>query len=118
MIVNDTHCHFFSTRFFAALGRQVDASAPEPEQAALAKLGWEAPGSAEELADRWTRELDRAGVRRATLIASVPGDAESVGIAVKRHPDRFVGWFMVDPTAPDLDRTLTNGLGQLGLRGV
>ncbi len=91
MNINDAHCHFFSTPFFAGLGGD----------AALAKLGWDAPGSAESLADRWVAELDRHQVARAALIASVPGDAASVEAAVSVHRDRFVGFFMVDPTQPD-----------------
>ena len=87
-MLNDAHCHFFSTPFFAALGG-ADA---------LAKLGWDAPGSVETLADRWVAELDRHKVARAALIASIPGDAPSVAAAVRRHRDRFVGFFMVDPT--------------------
>ena len=39
--------------------------------------------------------------RAPLLIASVPGDAASVAAAVRRHPTRFVGFFMVDPTQPD-----------------
>ena len=88
--LNDVHCHFFSTPFFAALGGDQ----------ALAKLGFEPPGTADALADRWVKELDRHGVARAALIASLPGDAGSVAAAVQRHPGRFVGFFMVDPTAP------------------
>src|SRR5258708_38032294 len=88
---NDAHCHFFSTPFFATLGGD----------GALATLGWDAPGPAEALADRWIAELDRHQVSRAALIASVPGDASSVATAVSRHPGRFVGFFMVDPTQPD-----------------
>ncbi len=99
MTLNDSHCHFFSTPFFAALGRALkDADPKAPEQTALTKLGWEPPGTAEQLADRWVVELDHRGVSRAALIASVPGDASSVATAVKRHPRRFVGFFMVDPT--------------------
>jgi hypothetical protein len=50
-------------------------------------------------------ELDRYGVSRAALIASVPGDEDSVSAAVAAHPDRFFGYFMSDPTRPDaLDR--------------
>ena len=90
-MINDAHCHFFSTPFFTTLGGD----------AALAKLGWEAPGTAEALADRWVAELDRHQVSRAALIASVPGDAASVAAAVSRHRGRFVGFFMVDPTQPD-----------------
>jgi len=90
-MINDAHCHFFSTPFFAALGGD----------AALAKLGWEAPGTAEALADRWAAELDKQRVSRAALIASMPGDAASVAAAVSRHRERFVGFFMADPTQSD-----------------
>ena len=69
-MINDAHCHFFSTPFFAPLGGD----------AALTKLGWDAPGTAEALADRWVAELDRHQVSRAALIASVPGDAASVAV--------------------------------------
>jgi uncharacterized protein len=106
--LNDVHCHFFSTRFFAALGGD----------AAIAKLGWEAPGAAAALADRWAAELDRHGVDRAALIASVPGDAASVASAVTRHPTRFVGFFMVDPTQPDAAATAAAALATGALRTI
>jgi uncharacterized protein len=111
--VNDAHCHFFSSTFFATLARQRGDAEPSAETV-TAELGWEAPGEPERLADRWVAELDRAGVSRAALIASVPGDEGSVSAAVARHPSRFVGFFMVDPTAPDprarVERALANGL--------
>jgi hypothetical protein len=88
MSLNDSHCHFFSAAFFTALGGD----------AALTKLQWDAPDSNEALADRWVAELDRHGVSRAAIIASMPGDSESVSAAVRRHPTRLVGFFMVDPT--------------------
>jgi predicted TIM-barrel fold metal-dependent hydrolase len=100
--MNDSHCHFFSQRFFAALGRNLpDANPDAPEETALARLAWETPGTAEQLADRWITELDRHDVARAALMASVPGDGESVARAVRRHPTRVVGFFMVDPTTPE-----------------
>jgi hypothetical protein len=107
-MINDAHCHFFSTPFFAALGGD----------AALAKLGWEAPGSAEQLADRWVSECGRRGVSRAALIASVPGDAGSVASAVLRHPDRFVGFFMVDPTQTDAAVRAAEAIDRDGLRAI
>jgi len=107
-VLNDAHCHFFSTSFFAALGGG----------AAIEKLGWETPGSAETLADRWVAELDRAGVSRAVLIASVPGDAASVAAAVKRHRDRFVGFFMADPTRPDAAATAADAIDHGGLGAI
>jgi predicted TIM-barrel fold metal-dependent hydrolase len=117
--MNDAHCHFFSTPFFAALGRQLkDADPRAPDETALAKLGWDPPGTAEALADRWVSELDRAGVSRAVMIASVPGDAGSVAAAVLRHPRRLVGFFMVDPTQPDAAAQTAAALDAGGLRGI
>ena len=106
--MNDAHCHFFSTPFFAALGGD----------AAIAKLGWESPGTAEALADRWVAELDRHHVGRAALIASVPGDAASVAASVARHPDRFVGFFMLDPTQRDAASTAAVASDSRALRGI
>ena len=108
MNINDAHCHFFSTPFFGALGGD----------AALAKLGWDAPGTAESLADRWVDELDRHQVARAALIASVPGDAASVEAAVSVHRDRFVGFFMVDPTQPDAAVRASASIERGGLRAI
>ena len=107
-MLNDVHCHFFSTPFFAALGGD----------AAISALAWDPPGTADALADRWVAELDRAGVSRAALIASIPGDAPSVGAAVKRHRNRFVGMFMVDPTKPDAAETAATMIDKQGLRGI
>jgi predicted TIM-barrel fold metal-dependent hydrolase len=107
-MINDAHCHFFSTPFFASLGGD----------AALATLGWDPPGTAEALADRWVADLDRSRVSRAALIASLPGDAGSVGTAVRRHPDRFVGFFMVDPTRPDAAAGAAQAIDRDGLRAI
>jgi uncharacterized protein len=107
-MINDAHCHFFSTPFFAPLGGE----------AALDRLGWDAPGTPEALADRWVVELDRHQVSRAALIASVPGDAASVAAAVTRHRDRFVGFFMVDPTQPDAAARASETIAGGGLRAM
>ncbi len=100
--VSDAHVHFFSHNFFAALAAQQTArsgQAANPESIA-ATLGWQAPPpEPDALALRWVQELDRWGVRRAALIASIPGDEASAAAAVRAHPDRFYGHFMVDPTA-------------------
>jgi predicted TIM-barrel fold metal-dependent hydrolase len=104
-VIADAHVHFFSHRFFAAL--------PGSE-----KLGWELPGTdPAELAGRWVDELDRNHVGRAALIASVPGDEESVSAAVGKYPDRFYGYYMCNPLAPEaLDRAEKALAG--GLQGV
>ncbi|MEZ5316742.1 MAG: amidohydrolase family protein, partial [Vicinamibacterales bacterium] len=117
MHIADCHCHFFSAGFFEAVGREArvatGAATAVPE-----RLGWEAPGTDEALADRWVAELDRHGVSRAVLIASAPGDEESVARAVRRHPTRLVGAFMFNPAAPDAEARLAQALGPLGLKLV
>ena len=116
--MNDSHCHFFSEQFFATLGRQRPPGSPQSAADIVAALGWDPPGSPEDLADRWVKELDRAGVARAALMASVPGDEESVARAVARHPSRIVGFFMLDPTAPDAPARTEHAFDRLGLRAV
>jgi predicted TIM-barrel fold metal-dependent hydrolase len=61
-------------------------------------------------------ELDRNHVARASLIASVPGDEESVAAALARHPGRFVGFFVLNAAAPDAVARATRAYGELGLR--
>jgi uncharacterized protein len=116
-MLNDAHCHFFSTRFFEALAQQ-KGLAPEQADTLIAQLGWEAPGTPEALADRWVAELDKHGVDRTALIASVPRDEKSVAVAVARHPARFVGYFMFDPTADGAGDRLIETLARPGMRVV
>ena len=106
MTTCDAHLHFFSPGFFAALGATKDA---------IAGIGFDDPVSTEALADRWVAELDANGVARAALMASLPGDADSVAITVLRHPSRFVGFFMIDPTRDDAVAYATRALDE-GLR--
>ena len=111
--INDTHCHFFSSRFLELLAPERGGAA-----AAAAWLGWDAPGTARNLADRWVAELDRNGVGRAALIASIPGDESSVAEALDAHPSRFVGFAMHNPAAPDAAAALTRAFAELHVRTV
>ena len=97
--VHDSHVHFFSHEFYSALARQKKA----PDAEALgALLSFEIPQpDPAVLAARWAAELDQHGVQRAALIASIPGDEHSVSAAVRLHPERFFGYFMLDPTQAD-----------------
>ena len=116
-VVHDCHCHFFSMRFFEALGREKHGLVSQVTAEAVAlELGWEAPGDPVALARRWIEELDRHQVSRAALIASMPGDEESVAEAVVANPKRFVGFFVVNPVAPDGLEHARRGLGLLGMR--
>lgn len=122
MRTNDAHCHFFSRRFFdglfEAVLRQNAADRTTPDERIIQAIAWHAPNDNADLADRWASELDRHGVSRAVLMASVAGDERSVAEAVARHPARFVGFFMFDPTADGADDRLAAALADRGLRGV
>jgi predicted TIM-barrel fold metal-dependent hydrolase len=112
--VSDAHVHFLSPGFFAALARQKGA----PISDELSAAGFEAPqGDASALAARWVEELDRHGVTNTVLIGSVPGDEKSVIGAVRSFPDRFYGFFMIDPTQPDAAERADAALDE-GLRGI
>ena len=104
-MINDGHIHFFSPNFFAGLGADTRA---------VAALGWDLPDSVEKLGTRWVAELDTHKVEKAALIASLPGDADAVAKAVALNADRFVGFFMLDPTREDavayVERALDEGL--------
>jgi len=94
--VSDAHVHFFSRRFFEALGAQCGKSAAE----VAAAVEWELPpADATGLARRWVEELDAHGVERAALIASIPGDEASTVAAASAYPDRFYAYAMVNPLA-------------------
>jgi len=108
--VADSHVHFFSRPFFSALAEQKKV----PVESLEALLGWQLPpDDPEQLAASWIQELDRRGIANAVLIASVPGDHDSVIAAVRRFPQRFFGYMMVNPGAPDVavqvERALASG---------
>src|SRR5947209_6582401 len=113
--VSDAHVHFFSRSFFEALAKQK----PGLDGAHIpGLLGWDAPAANPEgLADAWVAELDRHGVRRAVLIGSVPGEQHAVASAIGRHPDRFYGYCMVDPTQSDAQNQFCDAIAS-NLRGL
>jgi predicted TIM-barrel fold metal-dependent hydrolase len=95
--IADAHIHFFSQRFFSELAEQKKVSL----EALESLLGWQLTGAdAETLADAWIQQLDGQGIQRAALIASVPGDHESVMAAVRKFPQRLYGYMMVNPKSP------------------
>ncbi|HEX5228040.1 MAG TPA: amidohydrolase family protein [Bryobacteraceae bacterium] len=106
LAVADAHVHLFSPKFFATLAQQKGVSSAD----VLGQLHWQLP---EKLAHAWVRELDQQGVEKSVLIASIPGDAESVIAAVDGLPHRFYGYAMVNPSAPgaleEADAALASG---------
>ncbi len=119
--VIDAHAHFFSHTFFVTLAKGL--AEPPAEDQLYAVLGEKLafdfpPREHAELAGRWVEELDRHSIARTVLIASVPGDEDSVAAAVSAHPDRFIPYFMLNPKAPDaLDRT-ERAFRELGMKGL
>jgi len=112
-MINDAHCHFFSSRFLELLA----PNAGDADTIA-SRLQWDPPGTPTELGDRWIGELDRRGVNRAALIASVPGDAVSVAEAVAHHPHRLVGFFMHNPLGHGSEAILERAFRELHMRAV
>jgi hypothetical protein len=113
--VSDAHVHFFSHAFFGSLAVQKGV----PEAAIGETLGWQLPPSQpEELAEIWANELDRCGVGQAALIASFPGDEDSVARAVARFLSRFHGYFMLNATAPDAADRAQRAVAGPHLQGI
>ena len=98
--VSDAHVHFFSHHFFATLGKQKGDLGAED---VIRIAGCEPPPADPVLLGRrWVEELDQATVASAVLIASVPGDEDSVAAAVSKFPDRLYGYFLLNPLALDV----------------
>jgi predicted TIM-barrel fold metal-dependent hydrolase len=112
--VADAHVHFFSRRFFETLGAQGGRTA----QQVAAATAWDLPPEdPAELAQAWAAALEAYGITQAALISSVPGDEASVASAVAARPDRFFGYFMLNPMEEDaLDRA--RAAFRAGLHGV
>jgi len=113
--VTDAHIRFFSRHFFAGLAEQkkLTIEALEP------LLGWPMPPEDPvQLADTWVQQLERFGVSRAVLIASVPGDHNSVIAAVAQHPQRFWGYMMVNPAAPNAEAYVERALATGHMHGL
>jgi predicted TIM-barrel fold metal-dependent hydrolase len=110
----DAHVHFFSPAFFARLAAESGQTVAETGRT----LDWRIPPSCADLAAAWKQELDESSVARAALIASIPGDEDSVAAAVELHPDRFWGFFMVNPAAPDGVARVQKALAGGRMQGV
>jgi predicted TIM-barrel fold metal-dependent hydrolase len=107
LAVSDSHVHFFSHSFFTGLAAQAQTTVESLGPA----LNWSLPDKdPEHLAESWVRELDRHGVSKSVLIASVPGDHHSVIAAVRRFPQRFYGYMMVNPLASDARANVESAL--------
>jgi uncharacterized protein len=117
----DAHAHFFSQRFLQTLISQSPALSQEPDPLARAAAltGWTLPpADPAVLASVWKEELDRHEIAAALLLASVPGDEESIAAAVAAYPERIFGGFFLNPTQPDAEARVRRALDELKLRVI
>lgn len=75
----------------------------------------EPPGDDAAMADRWAAEVERHRLVRVVFLTG--GGNDRLAAAVRRHPDRFVGFAHHDPFAPDAAAELERAVTTLGLRG-
>ncbi|MBA3973064.1 MAG: amidohydrolase [Candidatus Solibacter sp.] len=112
----DAHVHFFSHRFYSMLAAQKGDGATA--ESVCEELGWPVPPEdPAELAAWWVKDLDRHQISRACLLASLPGDEESVIAAVRAYPERFAGYFFLNPLADGAAERAEAGL-KAGLKGI
>lgn len=120
--ISDAHTHFFSHRFFSALARQsplLQGGEHDLERRMSELTGFMMPpAKAVELGRVWAGELDRHRVSSALMMASIPGDEESVAEAAGAYPERIIGAFMFDPTQPEAEIRLRRAFDELNLRVV
>ena len=83
------------------------------------------PGVVSPRADADTVYRSMAGVDRAIIFslryhdsAGIDGNDEVTAAAVKKYPDKFVGFATIDPRRPDAMELLEHAVEDLGLRGV
>ncbi len=113
----DAHAHLFSHRFFETLKAQKGSD--EPVERMVEDLGWECPPADNaELAKRWIEELDRYGVERTVLMSSIPGDEPSAAEVVHAAPQRFIGYFMLNPLASNAAEHAWKAFDKMGLKGL
>ncbi len=116
----DSHVHFYSNSFFKFLVKQkpnrADMSTELKNIAARGHI--EIPGEDPvQLAKRWVEIIDKWKIERLSLIGSLPGDEDSVVQAVQAFPNRFTGFFTVDPNSNMLLENAEKRLKRDKLRG-
>lgn len=121
MFLFDSHLHFFSHDFFSALVRQKDPlaniDAELSQLAARAQIELPARKAGAHL-KRWQEELNRHGVDRAVLFASLPEEIVAVAEALQLANGRFAGYFLIHPKNKGSVALVHKLSEQLGYRGV
>jgi len=117
----DAHVHFFSFNFFKTLIRMKKSETPLSEEFAnlREKYGIETPPvSPVQLARRWIEEMEKYGISKLVLFASIPEDTLSVSTAISAFPDKFIGFFTVNPLVENVDAEIIHAVENMGMRGI
>ncbi|MEK6566297.1 MAG: amidohydrolase family protein [Bacteroidota bacterium] len=117
----DAHVHFYSNSFFKFLVKQKSNRADiNTELKNLASKGHiEIPGEDPvQLAKRWVDIIDKWKIERLLLLGSMPGDEDAVVKAVQAYPNRFAGFFCVDPNSNQLMDNAQKRLKEDKLKGL
>ena len=116
----DAHVHFFSFNFFKTVlkMRGVSSIADEFIRIEKERKIETPPVSPVQLARRWLGEMEKYGVSKLILFASIPNDEVSVATAISAFPDKFEGFFMVNPLSPDAVHIVKNAFENMQMRGV
>src|SRR5574341_1865751 len=75
----------------------------------------EPPGDDDEMAARWTAEVERHRLVRVVFVTG--GGNDRLAAVVRAHAGKFVGFAHHDPFAPDAPAELERAVTVLGLRG-
>lgn len=117
----DAHAHFLSYNYFRLLTQQraeyknIDDFIVERSRRYNFNVP---PDDPVRLADQWVIEMDRYGVSRMAIMASIPGDGSSVAAALRVYPDRFLGITMVDPYLAVAEELIEHKAREWGFRGI
>ncbi|MCX7761882.1 MAG: amidohydrolase [Candidatus Kryptonium sp.] len=117
----DAHVHFFSFNFFKTLIKIKGGEARLNDEFAILKerYGIETPPvSPVQLARRWIEEMGKYGISKIVLFASIPEDALSVSTALAAFPDKFIGFFTLNPLSENVDLEIKRAVENMGMKGI
>lgn len=118
-MVFDAHVHFFGREFYAFQATFVPREDPETVLGRVRAGGLEIPGPDPKAhAARWIAEMDRNGIDRAVMFASVPTEINTVGEAAASFPRRLFPYAVVNPTAPATLQAMESLQSKVHFKGV
>ncbi len=113
--VIDSHSHYLSYATFQSW--QVSSKAIQRRIRTRTDMTEvEVPGQNEDFAQRWVREIDRYGITKIGMMVG-PESWNEFADALKRFPDRFLGFANINPCLPDAEEKARYVIRELGFHG-